>query len=434
MVLCALSVACADAELPAGPRRFEARRLEGYVDPLSAPETPTLSARDFSGAALCGSCHPQHYEEWRHSAHANSMNDPVFQALVARQREDLGIEEDRFCTQCHSAIGTRSGDIEPGFELSMLSALSREGVTCENCHRATGLERSYNSGHLIDPAAPLQGPFADAAAPHASAQSGLLRTSAFCGGCHDVLDPTGLVLESPLAEWQMSPAAAQGKPCQTCHMPTYRGTAAATPDAPAREVHRHWFTGVEVPLGLDPDDARDEVALRARSEALLASSVGLALAVSRAARGELRIETSVQNRIDGHDFPTGSAFFRQFWLAVEVVDAAGRTLHATGTLDPAGELSDEGATFGATLIDEVGQRTLFPWRARSVKKHVLEPLAREAVMQRVRIAADVSFPLTVRARLRFRAFAPRLLRALGLDALLPRLTIVDIAEATARVD
>src|SRR5262245_57543245 len=102
-LLCALAAACAGGE-PAGPSEFAVERLEGYVDPLSAPATATLNQRDFGGAELCKSCHPQHYDEWQHSAHANSMKDPVFHALIERQREDLGLAQDRFCTQCHSAI------------------------------------------------------------------------------------------------------------------------------------------------------------------------------------------------------------------------------------------------------------------------------------------------------------------------------------------
>jgi hypothetical protein len=447
-VLCfALALCCfaCAAEDPAGPGDFSTSEIAGYRDALSAPAAPTLALHDFSSAEQCGSCHPQHYDEWRGSAHAASMADPVFRALLQRQRADLGDEQDRFCTQCHSAIGTRSGDIQPGFDFAELSPLSAQGVTCEGCHRVDALERPYNSGHHLDASAPLAGPFGDAHAPHPTVRSELLGSSAFCGGCHDVRAGNGLAFESPLAEWQASPAARTGKTCQSCHMPSYRGRAANLANVPDREgLHRHWFAGVDVPLALESAaDAQRDEALR-RSLALLQSALGMDVSALRTGR-ELWLNVKIENRIDGHDFPTGSAFYRQFWLALEVYDARGVTLYQSGALDEHGDLYDrlhpdgervdpELVRFGSYLHDASDALTELPWRARSLEKHVLRPLESETLRRNVTLPDDVQLPLRVRARLRFRAFSPRLLRSLALAALVPGLHAVDLVELTRTVE
>jgi hypothetical protein len=424
---------------PMGPMASSVESPEGFVDPLSAPSSPAFSLASFAGAKTCGSCHPQHYEEWSRSSHAHAMEDPVFRALLHRQREDQGTAQDRFCTQCHSAIGTRSGDIEPGFDFAELAPLTGEGVTCEACHRVTALQRTGNSGHLIDPSAPLQGPIADARAPHATEYSDLLQSAAFCGGCHDVTDPRGIALESPFAEWKSSPAAQSGTPCQSCHMPTYEGYAANVEGVPERTLHRHTFTGVD--SGFAPHFERElSLELEQQSRALLVATVALELEASLARPGStLDLKALLHNLVDGHRVPTGSSFFRQFWLAIEVKDASGALLYESGMLDEQGDLFDahhersdldsQLALLGRTLLDEEGEPTLFPWRVASLEDHSMAPLGDLTVRYGIPIPRGARLPLSIRARLRFRGFSPRLLRELGLHELLPRLHIVDIATA-----
>lgn len=52
------------------------------TDELSMPAEPTLAVDSFNSATVCGSCHPQHYAEWRTSMHAYAMVDPVFRKLL----------------------------------------------------------------------------------------------------------------------------------------------------------------------------------------------------------------------------------------------------------------------------------------------------------------------------------------------------------------
>ena len=179
------------------------------------------------------------------------MTDPLFRALSEIRQAEFDGKEDRFCQQCHSSIGTRSGDIAPGFSYDALDPITLEGVTCESCHKVSDAERVRNSGHVLDPDGPMRSTIADPVsnAYHASEHCELHGSSEFCGGCHDVVESDGLDLERPYQEWLESPAAEDGRTCQSCHMPTRTGQAAV--DAPEREVHDHTWWTVDLPLSPD---------------------------------------------------------------------------------------------------------------------------------------------------------------------------------------
>lgn len=424
--------------------------LAGCSPAGSNNEDATLSIESFDSAEICSSCHPQHYAEWQTSRHAYAMKDPVYRALIARRQEETGVQDATFCTQCHSSIGTRGGDFAPVVDFEELAPITLEGVTCEACHKVSGMERTFNSGHVLDGEGPMYGPIEDPIdSPfHDTAYSPLHETAEFCAGCHDVIDEQGLNLERPFEEWLASPAAAEGRPCQSCHMPTYEGKAAAFADAPVRELHAHRWVGVDVPFGDDfiPDPAvREE--LRQQSIALLRSSGSVAIEpVAPVAPGEpIALRVTVQNLVDGHDLPTGSSFNRQLWLAVTVTDAAGNTLFQTGDLDANGDLRDHSSeldpggdqalvSFASTLLDASGAPVMFNWHAVGHESNALGPLEARTTAFTVATAPDTAGPLHVDARLRFRAYPPRLLRTLGLDHLQEELQIVDIHVADATVE
>jgi hypothetical protein len=410
------------------------------------PEEATLSLDSFARARECGECHARHYEEWSSSVHAYAMLDPVFRALVERQREDVGSQRDPFCTQCHSPLGTRSRDIQPGFSFDELSPLTLEGVTCENCHRVVELDRPFNSGHRIESDAPLAGPILGADAPHATTFSPLHDSSEFCAGCHDVVAPGGLTLEAPYQEWLDSPAARK-KNCQSCHMPTYDGQAASLEGAPLRRgLHSHRFIGVEVP---STPEVLANPALRARAQtdvdALLASAASLDLTGPASARrgATATLTLSIRNLIDGHALPTGSSFNRQLWISIEADDEAGHTASVMGGLDPSGDVeswpgSITGANpggeldliaFGSVLQDGAGLRVPFTWQAESVISNALGPIETRRFTCRV-VMPPVGGRWTLTARLLFRPLDPALPRALRMDEVASRRDVVELARAS----
>lgn len=420
---------------------------DGFHDDLSMPEEPTLSVGDFRLAGECGSCHPTHYAEWKTSMHAYAMVDPVFRAMVAVRQRDFDGAQDQFCTQCHSAIGTRGGEIVDNFSFDDLSPIVLEGITCESCHRVRELRRLHNSGHVIDPSGPIFGPIADPleTPAHRTEHSPLLERSEFCAGCHDVLEVDGLFLERPYDEWLESPDSGTERTCQGCHMPAYVGTAVR--GGPERTLHRHRFVGVDVPLsdGFVTDAERETIREGVRD--LLGGAADLRLSAQPAVEPGEQIDlvVTVENLISGHNLPTGSTFIRQLWVEVIARDAAGTVLYETGTLDANGDLRDHFSeldaygdadllSFGSTLLAPNGDPEIFSWRAVEHVSRSLPPLHERTHTLFVPTTTETVGPIEIQARLRFRTHPPFLLRRLGLADLVDRLQVYDIATATRLVD
>ncbi|GAB4202517.1 MAG: hypothetical protein OHK0013_15890 [Sandaracinaceae bacterium] len=442
---------CPPAPAPADAGR-DAPAIDAWArtrlhDPLSMPAEPTLSPNDFESADTCEGCHAEHAAEWRTSMHAYAMVDPVFRALVRVRQTDFDGMQDAFCVQCHSAIGTRGGEITPGFSFEGLSPIVQEGVTCQACHQVTELARDHNSGHVIDPRSPMRATIADPvmSSRHGSAYSALHGTSEFCAGCHDVVEVSGLSLERPYEEWLSSPAAAEGRHCQSCHMPTTTRRAART--GPERTVHSHRFVGVDLPLAEGFATPEETEALRADVRALLASAADLRLRVAPSVRAgaQLDVVVDVENRIDAHALPTGSTFIRQLWVELVVRDADGAVVYETGTLDANGDLRDHWSalapygdpdllSFASSLTNARGAPELFPWRATEHFRRTIQPGHTRTATLFVPTTAATPGPLTVEARLRFRSHPPYLLRALGLEALIPRVEIHDVDTASVTVE
>lgn len=416
-------------------------------DPLSRPAEPTLDPADFETSTTCAACHPDHVAEWSSSQHADAIRDPVFQALSGVRVSNHDGHQTQFCIQCHSAIGVRGGEFGPGFTFDALSPVVREGVTCVACHRISKLVRENNAGHVLDPTGPLRGPLADPTPTdaHGSEASPIFAQSELCGSCHDVIEVSGLPLERAYAEWLESPAGADGRTCQDCHMPVRAGKAAVQgPDRPV--IHSHRFIGVDVPLQDDFVDEATRGVLIAATTALLQSSADLSLAARPGAEpgGELDLDVTVVNQVEGHSLPTGSTFNRQLWIELTVTDGNGDVVYISGDLDAQGDLRNRWSgldpygdadlvTIGSGFVDPAGEPTLFPWLAADHSSTAIPAGVQRTYRYFVPVPADAAAPLHATARLRFRPLGPFLLRALGLDALVPRLGIVDMDEASADV-
>jgi len=417
------------------------------IDPLSRPAEPTLSVDSFAVSSACAECHPEHAAQWAVSSHAYAMVDPVFRALVEVRRADFDGAQDTFCLQCHTAIGTRGGEIVPNFEWDELSPVVQEGVTCESCHKVTSLERTWNSGHVFDPDGPLRGGIENPvdSPEHDSVYSELHTSAAFCGGCHDVVELDGLNLERPYEEWTESPSAEAGETCQDCHMPTRQGPAAVDLMTD-RTLHDHRFVGIDIPLTEDFAPAEDVEELRVKIEELLATAASMEVTAEPIAAGETaNLVVTVTNEIDGHNLPTGSTFLRQMWLEVTVTDADGAVLYETGHLDTNGDLRDHWSdldpygdpnlvTYGSKLTALDGSPELFPWRANEHTSASIPPRHDRTSTLFVPTTPATPGPLQVEARVRLRTHPPYLLRALGLSALIERVETYDLAEASAEVD
>ncbi|NIP18624.1 MAG: hypothetical protein GWM87_11030, partial [Xanthomonadales bacterium] len=91
---------------------------------------------DISPSHMCGDCHRDIYRMWRDSAHARSMEDPVFLDAYhdTRQREGRAVAES--CLECHAPLAGITGD------MGMKERVTWEGVNCEYCHGIVAVDES----------------------------------------------------------------------------------------------------------------------------------------------------------------------------------------------------------------------------------------------------------------------------------------------------
>jgi hypothetical protein len=226
---------------------------------------------------------------------------------------------------------------------------------------------------------------------HKSVHHPHIRSSAFCGTCHDVTSPNGVRLEEAFSEWRNSPAAKHDITCQQCHMGPVQGVpiaenrrplgrAATVPGEdkwkiPLRPMTDHTFGGpdysmlpdTEFPHKLDwmyEVDYRDtkrltpyqqrtlselrrenrrqlRIADEKRYEVLRnAARISVEAPPSACPGEKLKICVDVTSKIAGHSFPTGFTAERQAWVEVTLRDPRGRIVFVSGDRDRNGDLRD----------------------------------------------------------------------------------------------
>ncbi|MDQ3954735.1 MAG: cytochrome c family protein [Actinomycetota bacterium] len=339
--------------------------------------------RNFASADDCASCHQDIVEEWKLSAHRNAQTSTITQAqtLLALQ---VNPEFETDCVNCHAPIATKFNDkttfpVLDDRGINPDTATS-EGITCVVCHameehpeELAGFEDdlpiesrgNLSFGTMYGP--PLSGgdPIPTSAHDIATGfMSDPVSSSGMCGTCHNVaadvdgggLAPAGsnsppndsdddgvldenefdvdndLVLQSTFNEWEdfLFERGGVGPSCVDCHMPpTTSAVARGTPllAAPERDRREHTFVGVDYELDTDyyeqpgmPEEALAKVL--AHREQLLQQAVDLRVDIPPAKGRTLTATVRIKNRT-GHNFPTGFAFARQFWLEVSAQTSSG---------------------------------------------------------------------------------------------------------------
>ncbi len=265
------------------------------------PGTQPFGGGSFEAHTACVTCHggydaavePGH--NFKGSMMAQAARDPLFYACLAIAEQDAPSSGD-LCLRCHTPFGWMSGRSQPTSG-AQLTALDRDGVACDFCHRAvdpiyvggvsppedqavlSGLLPGHqptgyaNGQYVIDPVARKRGPVGNPVCPHPFLTSPFHQSSEFCGTCHDVSNPvfartagadyapgpldqaaatisstTLLPLERTYSEWKHSaypagvyaPEFAGNKPdgvvstCQDCHLRDVAGKGCNDPAAPLR--------------------------------------------------------------------------------------------------------------------------------------------------------------------------------------------------------
>jgi hypothetical protein len=302
-----------------------------------------------------------------------------------------------FCHEVHGPVAAR-GAARGAYEGNPIWTSFVTGATFAMRPEDTrGLSGIGNSGYDLRPADFLiaRGASAPSVGAHlatARASKAYLRSSEFCGSCHDVrlfgTDTLGVArgehfkrLRNAYSEWASwaSVERRAGRPastCQDCHMSEYPGVCVveqgapgdaacptgfrfdprkpgawpqgrvATSSAEASDVVTHWFSGVDVPLSRElAADLVDEptvdlhgtpLSARRRRDILLRRTFRLALDARRGGQG-LEIPVEIENVGAGHRVPAGFSQEREIWVHLVVRDADGRTLYEVGRVDRADE-------------------------------------------------------------------------------------------------
>lgn len=284
----------------AATRAFFADRL-----PIEQPLDPGFTPVEGVGARsaqVCGGCHQAIYEEWKVSTHRHAWNDPQFQKEITKSGNTW------LCRNCHTPtleqqpvwpVGLQDDDVEAPILVPNPqhdAALMDEGITCVACH--------VRDGVIHGPGLP------DSTAPHAVKADPTYRSADLCLRCHQAeMTYPGKDFVCTFTtgdEWRQSGAAAEGKTCQSCHMPEIERPVAV--GGPVRTVRRHWFKGSGVPKFADQAPPKD-------------AEPGPGLDLTATA-GDGALTLVATNAHAGHHLPAGDP---ERWVQLDVTfqDAAG---------------------------------------------------------------------------------------------------------------
>ena len=275
--------------------------------------------RDMSKPHNCANCHGETYREWLGSVHARSAMNPKFLSLLDGDHQHATWNAKRehpdgsaVCASCHAPT-LRSPTLD--YDVRKADGVAKAGVHCDYCHKVADTATD-NFGKLFgrDAFAMLRpaagdmltfGPLDDAVRPGESfAHAPVYKESRYRAGCHEGV-VFGVHAYATYSEWLASPARAQGKQCQTCHMAP---TGAMTNIAPGKggiERKPQTLASHHTP-GTTPAMLRRSVRMHAQLDD---NSVHVEL-----------LATDV-----GHRVPPGFPD-RQLLLVVRAVDADGRAV------------------------------------------------------------------------------------------------------------
>jgi eukaryotic-like serine/threonine-protein kinase len=361
------------------------------------------------GELWCVNCHAPGSNlgttlpSWDGRSRRSTSRQPLSDLLPSDAMEGISCA---FCHQTHGPV--RPGDARNGgYEGNPTWRSTATGeVFVSRPEDRRGVPGIANSGYALDPAELLRGALdgadADARTVPGGAHlrptteaSAYLRSSEFCGACHDVrlfgTDVIGVAqrgehfkrLRNAYSEWSQWAdtevrAGRSPSSCQDCHMSAFPGVCvadgpggapgdtalsracppgtqfsprspgdypegqAAIGSAPGR-VTPHYFSGVDLPLSAGFEQAAvDEASLdehgiprgpRARRDLLLGSTFRFELPPATLSGDRLDVPVVIENIGGGHRVPAGFSQEREIWVHLRVTDGDGRVIYEVGRVD-----------------------------------------------------------------------------------------------------
>ena len=322
----------------------------------------------FEAPVVCSHCHREIYNFWSKSMHSYAWEDKWYQPdfILAHQQTDGAT--DLLCGACHAPIAARTGLLPPA-DGSKFDEVSRRGISCDFCHTVTGVEQTYNMGHVSEPGKVKFGPRGDGRSLYHEVKKTEIHSKAdFCGSCHMVIHPdTGVHIIDTWEDWKNNEYGEQGIRCQDCHMTPTPGVKknpgrAALMGKQRDNLAFHGFIGgssyVQDAMGNKDQAEMSRQFLRAAAEVKLTESL--------TDDGTLELTIDVHNVGAGHKIPTGTPYIRIMWLQVEVVDSSNNVIYSSGHVDENNHVDPNAVFFRVLFRDADGNLTSKSWQAHEI--------------------------------------------------------------------
>jgi truncated hemoglobin YjbI len=429
----------------------------------------------------CGGCHPQQFEDWQGSMHAQAFRDPIYLGELMLGIKDVGRGITKQCEGCHTAAAVVSGQMPKKteeFDFSKLNDLAKAGVSCDVCHSIkththwdTPSHEPENGSYVLSPGykdkngnnvRTKYGPFPDydgcGGGFHECIESPLHLRGELCGGCHQVFHyEEHFPIEHTYNEWKKGIYSIKGIQCQDCHMvdiPTFKRSA-DTFQKPKRSEYRHFFNGANFTMYLF-----EKLRAEKMGDAKMAANAQLKydMAVQRlqlAADMEIdpiyneegnlsKIKVRIWNKRCGHALPTSLTNVRQMWLEVVAKDETGKVILKSGFVKDDDRLDENTYMFNSEGADINLQPTSDPWKLVSFTRHDIIPPKGYRDVYYSTLSDLKKHDITFHAKLRFRVAGRDLAEKIfanlpkgfdleeiyGLKALPEHLPVVDMIDKT----
>jgi len=409
--------AAVELRLPRAPGAF--------APSLVAIESSLVRGDTSDGAMLsdvdsCSTCHPDAAAQWNTSPHSfASFGNPIYRANVELARHELGLEASRHCGGCHDMPLMVDG-LMTEHEVPASDLRAHSGVTCRLCHGIKTVSKDGNGSYVWSRApldAPTLGDPASIAAHRAQVSVKALGTE-LCVGCHrgflsadmgqgmpvhlSGLDEPGL--------WRNSAYTGNGmarvdkvdkKTCIDCHMerepasPSEYGAKAGT-------IASHRFLGGHTWMAAMRGDAEHLRRMQTKLEGV--ASIDIQPWKVEAARVEL--DVVVRNLLVGHRFPGGVLDIQDTWIEVEVRDARGKRIGASGLAHERDPHDEDTHVLRTLVVDEHGEVLELhemPRFRTQIATQTLAPREAQVIRYALDVPAHTALPLTATARLRHRS-------------------------------
>ena len=318
------------------------------------------------------------FDDWRISMMGLSARDPFWRATMAHEvnlypSAKQAIETT--CLKCHSPLGSfeaKRNNQPYSYDIMLGDSLGLDGVSCSACHQqpAAGLGSGFSGNYTLDTNRLMYGhypnPFKGPMQIYVGFEpefSDHIYSSGVCAGCHtlitETLQPDGtpsgdfFVEQATYHEWLNSIYPAQGKECQTCHMPFINDGVIIATDFAALEPREpyglHQFFGANTAM-LDLMNANKEIlgipsgeSSHAWAESINNNRISLSNAAQLSVPSlyilddTMYVSLTVKNKT-GHKLPSGYPS-RLAWIEINLKESANQDpFYSNGVLDPEGNI------------------------------------------------------------------------------------------------